>query len=388
MAKKKIIDLKKEKNIRLIKKIFRMARIPLAAAVVIAALLFCAKMLGNIAVSNITDAFNSVKLAVSSGDGYPYKLENLNVRELAMADGRPLVIYKDSSLVLDSTADTMLSCQLPAADSKAVTKNGRVLVYSNSSSDYVIHSKTEKLAEGKEGGNITVAALAKNGSYATSYSTSEVQSVISVYNSRQKLVFRWNCSNERIADIALSDNGRRVAMVAIGTENARFYTRLIIFDINGKEPLADVRYDGTLMMKVVYSSFNRIIAVGDNKTVVHNRKGEIVDELSYSEDSIRAALEDENGNMLVAYSEFGGAKTAIIRFSDFGRRTCEIEVDGMPELFALSGSKFAVSYDNDITVYNSKGEEKKTVEAENSVIDMELSANHIYTLENGTVCKY
>lgn len=388
MVDKKIIDFKKEKNIRLIKKIFGIAKYPLAAVVVIAVLFFCAKMLGNIAVSNVTDAFNSVKLAVSSGDGYPYKLENLNVRELATAEGRPLVVYKDSTLVLDSTADTMLSCQIPAADSKVVTKNGRVLVYSNSSSEYIIHSKTEKLAEGKEGGNITAAALAENGSYATSYATSDVQSVISVYNSRQKLVFRWNCSNERIADIALSDNGRRVAMIAIGTENARFYTRLIIFDINGKEPIADVRYDGTLMLRVVYSSFNRIITVGDNKTVVHNRKGEVVDELNYSEDSIRAAIKDEKGNLLVAFSEFGGAKTAIVRFSDFGRRTCEIEVNGTPARFALNGGRFAVCDDSFITVYNSKGEEKKTVEAEDTVLDIELSANRIYTLENGEVCQY
>lgn len=388
MAKQKIIDLKKEKNIRLIKKIFRTAKYPLMGLVVIGVIFFCAKMLGNIAVSNVTDAVNSVKLAVSSGEGYPYKLENLNVRELAMADGRPLVIYKDSSLVLDSTADTMLNCQISAADSKAVTKNGRVFIYSNSSPEFIIHSKTEKLAEGKEDGNITVAALAKNGSYATSFSTPDAQSVISVYNSRHTMIFRWNCSNERITDIALSDNGKKVAMVAIGTENARFYTRLILFDINDKEPFADVRYDGTLMFRVVYSSFNRIIAVGDNKAVIHNRKGEVVDELSYSEDSIRAAIKDEKGNLLVAYSEYGGAKTAIVRFSDSGRRTCEIEVEGTPDYFALNGGRFAVSDDDLISIYNSKGEIKDTVEAEGSVLDVELSSNDIYTLESGKICKY
>ncbi len=388
MAEKKIIDLKKVKNARLFKKIMRFARIPLVAVLAVAVLIFCARMLGSVAVSNVTDALNSVKLAVSSGEGYPYKLESLNVRELKMADGRPIVIYKDSSLVLDSTADTMLSCQLSAADSKAVVKNGRVLVYSNSSSDYIIHGKTEKLAEGKEDGNITVAALAKNGSFATSHSTSEVQSVLSVYNSRQKLVFRWNCANERIADIALSDNGKKVAVIAIGVENARFYTRLVVFNINDVEPIADIRHDGTLMLRVIYSSFNRIITVGDNKTLVHNRKGEVVDELAYSEDSIRAAVEDEKGNLLVAYSEFGGAKTAIVRFSDSGKRTCEIEVDGMPACFAMNGGKFAVSDENNITVFNSRGEEKNTVETGSPVIDFELSANSIYTFENGTVCKY
>lgn len=388
MSEKKIIDLKKEKTARLAKKILRMLRIPLIAALAVAVLIFCARMLGSVAVSNITDSLNSIKLAVSSGDGYPYVLEDFNVRELSSVDGRPLVIYRDSSLVLDSTADTMLNCQLPAADSKAVVKNGRVFVYSNNSTQYVIHGKTEKLAEGKADGNIITAALAKNGSFATSHSSEEAQSVLTVYNPRQKLIFRWNCSNERIADIALSDSGRKVAIVAIGTENAEFYTRLIIFDIDATEPTADIRYEGTLMLRVLFASSNRIITVGDNKTVVHNRNGEVLDELKYSEDSIKAIVPDEKGNLLVAYSEYGGAKTGIVRFSKSGKRTCEAVIDGTPDCFAMRNGKIVVSDDNILTVFNSKGEVKKTVNAESPVLGIELSSNAIYTLENGVVCKY
>lgn len=388
MADRKIIDLRKEKAARIAKRIWHILRIPLVAAAVIAVLVFCAKMLGSVAVSNITDSINSIKLAVSSGEGYPYVLENFNVRELSSVDGRPLVIYKDSSLVLDSTADTMLSCQLPAADSKAAVKNGRVFVYSNSSSQYVIHGKTEKLAEGREDGNIIAAALAKNGSFATSYSSEEAQSVLSVYNSRQKMIFRWNCSNERIADIALSDNGKRVAIIAVGTENAEFYTRLIIFDVDETEPTADIRYSGTLMLRVFFASSDRIITAGDNKTVVHNRNGEVLDELDYSEDSIRAIVPDDKGNLLVAYSEYGGAKTGLVRFSKSGKRTCEAVIDGTPECYAMKNGKIVVSDDNILTVYNSKGEVKETVNADSPVLGIELSSNAIYTLENGVICKY
>lgn len=384
----KIINLRKEKAVRIVKKILHILRIPLIAALAVAALLFCAKMLGSVAVSNITDSINSIGLAVSSGDGYPYVLEDFNVRELSSVDGRPLVIYKDSSLVLDSTADTMLSCQLPAADSKAVVRNGRVFVYSNSSPQYVIHGKTEKLAEGKEDGNIIAAALAKNGSFATSHSSEEAQSVLSVYNSRQKMIFRWNCSNERIADIALSDNGKRVAVIAIGTQDAEFYTRLIIFDVDETEPTADIRYNGTLMLRVLFASSNRIITAGDNKTVVHNRKGEVLDELAYSEDSIRAIVPDDRGNLLVAYSEYGGAKTGLVRFSRSGRKTCEAVVDGTPDCFAMRNGKIVVSDDNILTVYNSKGDVKETVNAESPVLGIELSSNAIYTFENGVICKY
>lgn len=388
MAEKKIIDLKKEKTVRIAKKVLHFLRIPIMILIVLGALLFCAKMLGSVAVSNLTDSINSIKLAVSSGDGYPYVLENFNVRELSSVDGRPLIVYKDSSLVLDSTADTMLDCQIPAADSKVNVKNGRVFVYSNSSPQYVIHGKTEKLAEGKADGNITAAALAKNGSFAVSYSTKEAQSVVSVYNPRQKMIFSWNCTNERVTDVALSDNGKRVAIIAVGTENAEFYTRIIVFDTDETEPSADVRYDGTLMLKVHFASSSRIIAVGDNKTVVINRKGEAVDELTYSNDGIKAVVPDDKGNLLVAYSESGGARTGLVRFSRSGKRSCEADIEGTPDCYALRNGKIVVSDDNIITVYNLKGEAKETVNANGNVLGIELSSNAIYTLENGVVCKY
>lgn len=388
MSEKKIIDLKKEKTVRIAKKVLRFLRIPIMILIVLAALLFCAKMLGSVAVSNLTDGINSIKLAVSSGDGYPYVLENFNVRELSSVDGRPLIVYKDSCLVLDSTADTMLDCQIPVADSKVNVKNGRVFVYSNSSPQYVIHGKTEKLAEGRVDGNITAAALAKNGSFAVSYSAEKVQSVVSVYNPRQKMIFSWNCSNERVTDVALSDNGKRVAIVAVGTENAEFYTRIIVFDTNKTEPSADIRYEGTLMLKVHFASSSRIIAVGDNKTVVVSRKGEVIDELAYSNDSIKAVVPDDKGNLLVAFSESGGARTGLVRFSRSGKRSCETDIEGTPDCYALGSRKIVVSDDSIVTVYNFKGEVKETVNANGNVFGIELSSNAIYTLENGVVCKY
>ncbi|MBQ2847749.1 MAG: hypothetical protein IJE74_05775 [Clostridia bacterium] len=388
MADKKVVDINKFRNKKLIKKIFYVLRIPIVILAVIAALFLSARLLGNVAVSNVTDAIRQTGNIFSRGEGYPCSADISKFRKLTAIGSNPFIIYDDSSIILNSSADEVFSMPLSYADSKVKTNNGRALIYSNSSNEVVLQSKTEKLGTITEDGAVVAAALSKNGYIATSYASEENQSVLSVYNSRFKKIFQWNCSQERIADISLSSNGKKLAVAAVGAENAEIYTRLIVFDIDSSEPLADVKYSGTLLLKVVYTSSNKIIAAGDNRTVVISSRGEAVDELIYSEDSILAVCADDSGNTVIWYEEFGGSKTGMVRYSSRGKKTCTVTLDGIPDCVASYGGKIAVANANKITLYSSNGKETRTVETENSVSELICCSGGIFAVENGAVCKY
>ena len=61
MADKKIIKFSRKRNKKLAKKIYRIVRIPLAVLAVVFAVFLSARMLGEVAVSNISDAFRDRK---------------------------------------------------------------------------------------------------------------------------------------------------------------------------------------------------------------------------------------------------------------------------------------------------------------------------------------
>lgn len=388
MAEKKIIDLKKKRNAITARKILKIMRIPIVVLVVAAALFLSIRLVGDVAVSNITDSIRQVKTVFTKSEGYPYPLDTLNFRNVVSIGGGPLVVYDDSTLVMNSSADEVYTMPLAYSDSKAVTRNGRALIFSPSSNEVILQSKTEKLGSITEETPVTVAALSDNGGFATSHSANENQSILSVYNSRFKKIFQWNCSQEFITDISLSDNGKKVAVAATGVENAEIYTRIIVFDVNKAEPIADIKYSGTMFLRVVYTESDKIIAVGDNKTVVHNRKGEVIDELVYSEDSLISVCADDRGNTAVCYKEFGGSKTGIARFSSGGKKTCSIVVDGMPDCIAAHSGRIAVASGNNITVYSSNGKESKTIETESPVAGIFISSGTVYTVEGGSIYKY
>lgn len=388
MADKKIINLNKRRNKKLVKKIFMILRIPIVVLAVAAALFLSARLLGNVAVSNITDGVREIKTVFSRGEGYPYSLDSLNYRKVTNIGNNPLLLYDDSSIVLSSSAGEFFSANLGYGDSKVITQNGRALIFSNSSNEVVLQSKTEILGSVAEKGTVVAAGLADNGYFATSYSSDEYQSVLSVYNRHFEKVFQWNCSQERIADISFSGNGRNLVVAAVGAQNAEIYTRILVFNIGDNEPKVDKKYSGTLFLRVAYTDSNRIIAVGDNKAVVLAKDGEPVDELVYSQDSITAICIDDSGNTVVCYEEFGGSKTGIVRFSQSGKKTCSFAVEGIPDCIAAEGGRIAVVNGNEITVYTSNGNESRKTQTEHTVSDIFYCSGDIYAVENGALCKY
>ncbi len=388
MAEKKIVNLSKIRNKATLKKVFRIIRIPVVVLAVVAALFLSARLLGSVAVSNITDGIREIKTVFSRGEGYPYQLDAFNYRKSFAIGNRPLILYNDSSKVLSSSAGDLFDLKLEYADSKVLSKKSRALIYSNSANKIVIQSKTEKLGEFTEEGTVVAAALAKNGSFATSYSNEDYQSVLSVYNSRFKKIFQWNCSQERIADISLSGNGKKVAAVAVGTENAEIYTRLLVFDVGSSKPLADICFDGTLFLRVAYTTSGRVIAAGDNRTIVLNKKGELLDELVYSEDSLYAICIDDNGNTVVGFKEFGGSKTGIVRFSASGRKTCTFSVDGIPDCIVADGGRIAVATGTEIAVYSSGGKQTKDIQTDNPVSEMFICSGTVYSVQGTSVVRH
>ena len=97
---------------------------------------------------------------------------------------------------------------------------------------------------------------------------------------------------------------------------------------------------------------------------------------------------DDNGNTTVCYEEFGGSKTGIVRYSDSGRKTCSIVIDGLPDCVAAYSGRIAVASGNTVTVYSSSGKESKVIETDNPVSRIFICSGTVYTIEGGSIYKY
>ncbi|GEM_PF-930389 len=385
---KSVINLGKVRKQLATKKIFRFLKIPIVIIAVFTAIFLSARALGNVATSNTTDVLRAIPSLFSHSGSFPYDADSLNFRKADLIGNDIIIVTSDNAKVISSSVKERENCQLDSADSKVITENGRALIFSTSSGKVSLHSKTEKLGSIEVDSTVNTTALADNGYFAITYPSENTQSVVEVRNTRFKKVFQWNCSREFVSAIGLSDNGRSVALAAISSQNAEIYSRLIVFSINSTEPSVDLRFDGTALLKVVFTSSGKIIAIGDNKTIVIDKKGTVISEESYSESSLVATDSDDSGNTVLCYREFGGSQFRLIRYSSYGKATCNITVDYPPNAISIRGNRFAVSSGSEIRIYSTKGEELKTINADNHVKYLLLSSNNIYTVEGSSICKY
>lgn len=388
MKEKKIIDLNKIRRNVNIKKLLRALRIPVVALAVIIAVFLSARLVGNVATSNATDAFRQLKTVFSKGDGFPYSLENREIKKIDTIGNRMLILGTDESLVLDGKAGELYEYQLGNAESKVITSNGRALVYSNGSNKVILQSKTEQLGSVEGEGAVVTAALSKNGVFATAHTDKNAKSILTVYNRKFEKEFVWSCANERIAAISVSDDGKKVAVAAMGVENAEIYSRVLLFDTGESEPIYDMKLSGTLFLKIYCSSKNSVIAVGDNRTVVFGKDGGAVDEISYTENSISAVEADDNGNVAVCVSEFGGSRSSVTVFKKNGKRAGTFSFDGEPSGIDIGSGKVAAAVGSEIVIFNFKGEEKKRIQTANVPSQVFIVSGDYFTVENGQICRY
>ena len=388
MKDKNVIDFEKSKRKINIKKVLRALRIPIVAIAVVIAVFLSARLIGNVATSNATDAIRQIKSVFSNGGGFPYSLESREIKKIDSIGNRMLILSSDESLVLDRKAGEQFRLQLGNAESKVIASNGRALVYSNSSGKVILQSKTEQLGTVEAESAVVTAALSKKGNFAISHTDKNGKSILTVYDRKLEKEFVWSCANERIAAISLSDDGKRVAVSAIGVENAEIYSRVLLFDTRESEAVYDMKLSGTLFLKVCCSSKNTVIAVGDNRTVVFGKDGGAVDEITYAENSISNVESDDKGNVAVCVSEFGGSRTSVTVFRKNGKRACAISIDGEPSDVDIGSDKVAAAVGGEILVFNFKGAEKKRIQTENSPTQVFAVSGDYYTVESGAICKY
>lgn len=388
MSEGKVIDINKGRKKLNYKKILSALKIPIIILAVAAALLLSARLVGKVAMSNVTDAFRQIKTIFSKGAGFPYSVEDLEVERIEAVGNRILVLTEDNCLVLDRKAGELYKTQLFAEDTKVITHNGRALLYSNNSGKVVMQSKTEELGSVEAEGSVVAAALAKNGWFATSHPSGETLSILTVYNNRFEKEFVWNCSNERIAAIALTPNGKGVAVSAVGVENAEVYSRILLFNTKEAKPVYDSKISGTLVLKIFYPSDEAVIAVGDNKTLVLDEKGKVKEEFTYTETGLLFAQADEKGNVAVCFSDSGGFESEIHAFKKDGSELFTLTVEGKPDALDIGSNRIAYAFNGELIAFNFKGKEKERFKVNGDVEKVMICSGDFFTVEGEQICKY
>lgn len=325
-------------------------------AVLLILVVIAAYRFGNITFSSVGDYFTALISDTKNGDGYPYYFESTNVESVQAVGSDLFVLGDDATFVLDNTARKLGYTQHAFSNPVAYSAGGRVLLLDVGETSLRVLSKTKVLYEENFPHKLLTGAIGKDGTVAIASRGASSQSMLTVYNKNHKEVFVWNCAAENIIAVAVSDNGKRAAVSAVGAENGELYCKVHIFDFSYSEPIVSFTYADTVS-GVQFLSGNRLLVYGKNVfTVVDGDKPVLEEDLSLNTLS-RVYSDDDSHYTAAVLSKYGSSASKIIKSYDRkGKLLFETELPESVKGVSCNSTYVSVLTDNYVYNYNHKGE--------------------------------
>ncbi len=336
-------------------RLFTVLKAACAILVVLALVVIAAQRFGNVTFSSVGDWARSLVSGMQRGDGYPYYFEDSSVVFVDRIGSDLLVVTENETYVLDATARRTNTVQHTYTSPYADSRGGRVLLLDVGGTTYRVQSKSSVLFEGTTAQQLLTGALAKNGAVALATRGDHAQSTLTVLDSRQQEVFRWNCAAETIVAVGISDRGKRAAVAVLGAENGELYTKVHLFDFDYNEPVASFTFSEPVS-GIEYLSENRVLLSGE-RVFAMVEDGTLAWEEDLSLNTLSAVYTSDEHMTIAAFSKYGSSAVKILRAYDSkGELLFETELAEHVKNVSCDGRRIAVLTDSYLYHYNRDGE--------------------------------
>ena len=344
--KRKItIDIKNTKKLKLVAII----------VVVLLLIMLAAAQFGGVTFSTISDSVRTFFAGLGSGDGYPYQISGMVIGDATVTNSDLVLLYDDSVKVLDTTAKELSSISHKYDHPVMQSNSGRVLLYDEGGNKFKVQSKTRTLYEKETKYMILTGALGKDGSVAIATRAEDAQSMLTVYNSKEKEIFVWKCAKENIISCDVSDNGKLIAISVLGVENGSVYSKVYIFDKRKDTPKASFTYQDSAVSSIRFLSNETLFVLGNNVCSVI--KGEKEEKINVSVNTPYMIHISDNNTAVLVLSKYSSTTQKLVNVYDkSGRELFSNEIDGLVKSVSTDGKYVGVLTDNNVQIYNMKGE--------------------------------
>ena len=344
--KRKItIDIKNTKKLKLVAII----------VVVLLLIMLAAAQFGGVTFSTISDSVRTFFAGLGSGDGYPYQISGMVIGDATVTNSDLVLLYDDSVKVLDTTAKELSSIAHKYDHPVMQSNSGRVLLFDEGGNKFKVQSKTRTLYEKETKYMILTGALGKDGSVAIATRAEDAQSMLTVYNSKEKEIFVWKCAKENIISCDVSDNGKLIAISVLGVENGSVYSKVYIFDKRKDTPKASFTYQDSAVSSIRFLSNETLFVLGNNVCSVI--KGEKEEKINVSVNTPYMIHISDNNTAVLVLSKYSSTTQKLVNVYDkSGRELFSNEIDGLVKSVSTDGKYVGVLTDNNVQIYNMKGE--------------------------------
>ena len=291
---------------------------------------------------NIGNWIRTKAVGLGFGDGYPAELTGSTADPGNFgADEDSVYVVSDTALtVLNSSAKEMFNVRHSYNNPAVVQASDRYLLYNAGGTGYQVETASGTEFTGVADSDITTAAISDSGKFALALQPADYAAELRVFMKDGTAQYSYKLADTYISAIALNADGTRGAVASIISRSGALVSRITVLDFSKSEPIAEYESTGNMILGLMWSDTNRVIAIGDTQTLVSNARFEF-SEYDYGGREV-TALHTTGKHALVSVSNYayGGSSTLLI--FDNNENPVEAELPGRAEWISGAGSKAAV----------------------------------------------
>lgn len=309
----------------------------------------------------VIEYISGVYTSFGNSGGYDIELDGGQVQNVISANNKNFVL-----------TDTMLSCynksgktvfQTAHNYSNPVVKVGdtRYILYEQSEKEISLCSLNKTVYKHSFNNGIICADVSHSGGYAVATKAEGYDSSVSVFNKNNKKIYEWFSSDETVNAVALSKNGKRLAVATLKVESGKFVSSIYVFKFNSANPILKLNYTDDVVYDLRAVSGSYFCATFKNNVQFINYKSnKVKDNLSeYSVSmvkqvsnrvvAIRTVAANQDESLAEIYTSSGKLISSFkinSYVTDFSYKSGSLYILGLSEVFL---------YNNDGKLLRSEG---------------------------------
>ena len=242
------------------------------------------------------------------------------------------------------------------------TSNTRYLVYGQGKNEYDIYVNGDKRFSKSLDSGIICADISDSGVFAVATYSKSYASTVNVYNLKGKNIFNWNSATDIINSVAVSKNGKKLAVSTLNTKGGKKYSKIHIFNFKNTDSENTYTFDDDFVYNLVSNSKGFFAVMNKSFTFINwNNKEKFSEKSDYS---IKFFKNRSKISVAVFTRGDNQYDNIIYVLGNNGKVINKFKYSGAIKDISLKGSRVFVYADSKVTLFNGNAEIIGTVKCD------------------------
>ncbi len=217
--------------------------------------------------------FKNKLLSLGNGS-YPASISGNELINANSADSLTYTLTDTHAEIYNKSGKQLFSRQHEFNSPSLSVSSQRALIYDRGGKQLYIYNHSDVVHDIKVKNDIYCAAIGRNGAFAVATKSTGYASQVTVYNKNAKTKFIWYSSDELINAVALSNNGRRIAVSTVNVVGGQYKSKVYVFKFSNPNPLFTLEYDDVVYSLETVSSSRFVVVTNSSVDYVKWNKGD------------------------------------------------------------------------------------------------------------------